>query len=305
MTEKKNVRMLVFLLLLTVLLSGCKEQEREEAPKEFVTCIRDGSLEKVSYRIKAKAADAQVKELITALKKDPKEEAASSIFPEKAEIESWKLEKGRLVVSFGKEYANISPQEEVLFRAGFVETMTQLSSVEKVLFLVGEEPLKDREQREVGEMDREDFLENTGLLLQTYQSASLKLYYANKKGDRLEEEQRLVRYSSSSSIEKVILEQLLKREEGDPILPENTKVLGVSVRNQVCYVNLDEEFLKNTYAVDPKITIYGIVNSVIENGKVDRVQISVNGDTNIQYLEKVDLSKPLKADWKLLEKEEE
>lgn len=304
MTEKKKVGILVLLLLLTVCLFGCKEQKKED-PKEFVTYIRSGSLEKTAYKIKAKEADAQVKELIDALKRDPKEEAADSIFPEKAVIENWTLENGRLLVSFGKEYGTISHQEEVLFRAGFVETMTQLPSVEKVLFFVGEEPLKDRDQKEIGEMGQEDFLENTGLLLQTYRSATLKLYYANKKGDGLEEEQRLVRYSSSSSIEKVIIEQLLKREEGDPILPANTKVLGVSVRNQVCYVNLDEEFLKNIYAVDPKITIYGIVNSVMANGEVERVQISVNGDTNIHYMGKVDLSKPLQADWKLLEKEAE
>ena len=69
----------------------------------------------------------------------------------------------------------------------------------------------------------------------------------------------------------------------------------------MCYVNLGEEFLNNTFAGDPKITIYAIVNSIIDGGTCSQVQISVNGESNIEYMGSIDLSKPLSRDLDLVE----
>ena len=68
--------------------------------------------------------------------------------------------------------------------------------------------------------------------------------------------------------------------------------------------NLDEGFLNNTYTIDPKITIYAIVNSIVDGGASSQVQILVNGESDITYMGTVDLSKPLSRDQNLVEEKE-
>ena len=51
-------------------------------------------------------------------------------------------------------------------------------------------------------------------------------------------------------------------------------------------VNLDENFLSQTYTVTPEVTIFSITNSLVELTNVNKVQISINGDTSGTYREK-------------------
>ena len=46
----------------------------------------------------------------------------------------------------------------------------------------------------------------------------------------------------------------------------------------------------------PEITIYSIVNSLTTGTSADKVQIMVNGEKNVKYKEKVDLSQPFSWD---------
>ena len=45
--------------------------------------------------------------------------------------------------------------------------------------------------------------------------------------------------------------------------------------------------------IQPEVTIYSIVNSIIRGGSASKVQILVNGDSNLKYQDQVDLSQPL------------
>ncbi len=89
-------------------------------------------------------------------------------------------------------------------------------------------------------------------------------------------------------------------EGNKSVIPTGTKVLSVSVRDGVCYVNFDDGFLKVADGVEPRITIYALVNSIAGGGETSQVQILVNGETNINYHETIDLSKPLSRDLDLI-----
>ena len=103
------------------------------------------------------------------------------------------------------------------------------------------------------------------------------------------------------------MEQLIKgpsSDKGKPVIPPETKVLGVSLKDSICYVNLDEGFLNNAYVLNPRLTVYSIVNSVIDGGNSSRVQISINGESDIKYMDSIDLSKPLSRDLDIVEESE-
>ncbi len=61
-------------------------------------------------------------------------------------------------------------------------------------------------------------------------------------------------------------------------------------------MNFDSTFLTAEYDVYPEVTVYSIVNSLVEGTNAVRVQITINGETNARYMETVDLSQPLQED---------
>ena len=96
-------------------------------------------------------------------------------------------------------------------------------------------------------------------------------------------------------MEKLVLEQLIagpSEEDGEayPVISSAAKVLGVTVKDGVCYVNLDENALTQIGNVTAETEIYAIVNSLAELPNINRVQIAVGGKTDVVFREKVQLS---------------
>ena len=65
-------------------------------------------------------------------------------------------------------------------------------------------------------------------------------------------------------------------------------------------MNFDSAFLTGAYDVLPEVTVYSIVNSLIEGTEAGQVQITINGETNAEYMDAVDLSQPLSENLDLL-----
>ena len=75
-----------------------------------------------------------------------------------------------------------------------------------------------------------------------------------------------------------------------PLLPNNLKVNSVSTNDNTCYIDFDDSFINVLNRADNKLAIYSIVNSISEFKKVTKVQISINGKNNYEFLNDVDLS---------------
>lgn len=307
--SRKRCYTIVCILLCLSLMAGCRKGKEPEEGESFICYVNteDTALVKEKYEMKGENAEEKVQNLLNAMQKEPDSIEYKSVFPEKLKIQDWTLSDKKLEIHFNSTYEKLSAAKEVLLKAAVVQTLSQLSEVEYVCFFIENSPLTDNLGKEVGYMRAEDFVQNTGSLLYSYQVGELKLYFANEQGNAMITENISVRYNSNTSIEKLIVEQLLKgpsKEGLYPVIPPETKVLGVSVKDNVCYVNLDEGFLNNTYTIDPKITIYAIVNSIVDGGASSQVQILVNGESDITYMGTVDLSKPLSRDQNLVEEKE-
>lgn len=306
MNRKKKSYAIVCVLMCLLLLAGCGRGKEPEEGETFLCYVsaEGTALVKEAYEIQGGSAEEQIRNILKDMEEEPDSIDYKSVFTEKNQIQEWTLHDGILDIRFGSGYEEMKRSEEVLFRAAIVQTLAQVQAVEYIDFFIEDQPLTDREGNEIGYMKSEDFIQNTGSSLNSYQIGDLKLYFANEKGDKLVREDVSIRYNSNMSIEKLIVEQLMKGPsiEGDsPVIPPETKILGVSIKDGTCYVNLDEGFLNNTYVIDPKVTVYAIVNSIIDGGSSSQVQILVNGESNIQYMGSVDLNKPLSRDLDLVE----
>ncbi len=187
------------------------------------------------------------------------------------------------------EYKQLDTIKEVLTRAAIVNTLDQVSGVDGVAMLVDDEPLVDAEGTEVGVQRASEFIYSAGDELKTYEKVQLHLYFANKAGNMLVDTYRTVVYNSNIAMERLVVDEVLKGTNSDivyPTLNKDTKVLSVTTRDGVCYVNLDASFLSDPYDVTPEVAIYSLVNSLTEHRSDETIQISIEGDSNAMFMDR-------------------
>ena len=80
----------------------------------------------------------------------------------------------------------------------------------KIRILVEGLPLRNSQNEEVGLLDNDSFVENSGKEINTYENATMTLYFTNESGDGLTAEQRNIYYSTNVPLERVVVEQLGK-----------------------------------------------------------------------------------------------
>lgn len=245
------------------------------------------------YITQTKGTDSVLPELLGELARLPEKLEYNPPLAGRFELLEYSLDNGTLTLSFDEHYREQDTIEEVLTRAAIVRTLVQIEGIDYVTMQVKGEPIVDNLGNAVGAMSKDTFVDNAGNEINTYENVKLRLYFANETGDRLIETNRRGFYSSNIAMEKLVVEQLIKGPNGDGIYPTvnaNTKVISVNVRDGTCYVNLDDNFLKQTAGVSAEVTIYSITNSLVELPNINKVQISVNGETNYMFCESISLT---------------
>lgn len=295
---KKTICMILFLMW-GIVVTGCsKEESGTKMNVYYIDTDASALVECDYYRVETETEES-IKEVLSALM-SPEEKHLQSPIPDGLEIEGFRVQNRKLELVFNEEYLNMSKSAEILLRAAVVQTMVQIPEVSFVSFYIGTEPIKNSKGDAVGLMRAEDFVQNTGTKLKLVQKTDLSLYFPTKEGLALSLEKRNdVRYNMNTSIEKLVVEQLMKgpnSEKRSAIIPNTVKLLGVSVKDGICYVNFDSTFLNESYNQKPEVTIYSLVNSIVSNGNVTKVQILVDGSSDIEFMGTLDLSEPL--EWK-------
>lgn len=302
---KRNYRIWILALAVGLLMSGCKREEHTGDVQIYYQNTEGTGLVTEGYEWKTKETASQIDEMLERLKKPEDTVECTSVIPEDVLIAGYQLDKNNLDISFSQEYVLLDKPAEVLLRAAVVKSLTQIDGVQYVRFHVNGELLKDGHGNPIGYMQSEDFAQNTGAALNSYQREDVTLYYANAADTNLVKLQVSLRYNSYMTIEKAIIEQLMEEPDesgAQTAIPAETKLLSVSVKDNICYVNLNEGFLAELPQIRPEQTVYSLVNSIIEGGNCKQVQISVNGDTNIQFRGEIDLSKPFEKNMEIVEK---
>ena len=243
--------------------------------------------------------------LIEELEKTPEDTENRAAITEVIQLQSSTVAGESANLNFGVGYYAQSLTGEILTRAAIVRTLTQIPDVNYVSFLVDGSALLNNQGAPVGVMTADQFIDNSGNEINTEEKVTLVLYFANENGDKLKTVTREVVYSSNISLDKLVMEQLITGvqdgEEAYPTINPATKVVSVTVSDGTCYVNLDKEFLTQIYKVDANVTIYSIVNSLVELSDVNRVQISINGETDLSYKESVPLATVFERNLELVE----
>lgn len=299
----KKISILVATMLLVVLsLAGCKKEEHGEYKLYYVD-IDVTKLVNMEYSPNTTDKETLIQKMITRLSEKPASSDMRRAIPKDVKIKSVSLKNDLLTIDFNKKYKEMNATEEVLTRAAVVRTLLQVDGVRKICFTVEGDPLTNLDGDTIGYMNEDSFVENPGEQINSITTKQLTLYFANSSGDKLVKETRKVHYSSNISMEKLVIEQLMKGSSDKSLLstiPKGTQLINVSVDDGVCYVNLDDTFKNQNYEIKESVVIYSIVNSLTELDEVDKVQISINGDTSGVYRYSFKLSKMYSPDYSMV-----
>lgn len=282
-----------YLILLTalflLLFAGCNSSGQETDSEYHAYYLNKETTRIVAEPYEPEHTDDtgdMIDEMISLISTDAGSVEYRKPLPDQVHIVTYTYDGNRLSIYFDEAYARMDVAEEVLCRVAIVRTMIQIPEVSCVSFYVGDSPLTDHNGNVVGLMTDESFVENPGEQINSIQTATIKLYFSNEAGDGLVEEEQEVSYISNISMEKLIMEHLLMGPKTDGLLsaiPSGTKLVNVSTTNGICYVNLDEGFMNQAYEIQEPIVIYSIVDSLSEIPTVNKVQISVNGNSTGVY----------------------
>lgn len=295
---KKIVTKILSILLVCSFLAGCsvevKEEKEKSGQKYYIYYLNKDAtaLKKEKYEPEQETADFMLKDLMQRLNNKSAEGSRIDLLPEEVEMTSYNIADTVLVIDFNGNYAKMSKAREILVRAGVVKTFLQISGVSSVQFTVNGEALTDSRDQAVGSMNNTSFMELNGSDPDAYCYGTFTLYFTDKTGKNLVEEQRTVRYRRSIPKERVILEQLMKgpMEKGHyPTIPENTGILDVTIADRICYITVDNVFSDYALDVADKIPIYSVVNSILSGIEADKVQITVGDDKEGTFREKMPL----------------
>lgn len=277
-------------------LSGCggKGPELAEGERIYHVYYLNPAMTRLveqDCRLSQETPEELTEELISALRNVPADLDAQVALGEKVVYKGCRKEDMVLYLFFDANYTSMEASREILCRAALTKTLTQIPGVDYISIYSGEQPLMNQNGMPAGLLSAADFVEGISDI-NSYERTELTLYFTDEKGEKLYPETRSVVHSVNTSVEKVILEELIGGPEQPglyPTMDPDTRILNISVNGNVCYLNFDSEFLTNSLEVEDYIPIYSIVNSLAAQPTVNRVQITVNGEQNIMFRDKISL----------------
>ena len=84
------------------------------------------------------------------------------------------------------------------------------------------------------------------------------------------------------------------------IIPEGAELNSVTIKDGICYVDFNEEFVNLNPNIDPEIVIYSVVNSLVELSYINKVQFTINGAMVEEY-NGIDFNEPFERKLELID----
>lgn len=284
------------LILLCLVCGGCGTERVQsgETPGYMIYYLKASGNQLVgsTYNTVTTEKEELVQEFLAQLHTVPVDLDCTSAIPEQVEKMTFRLEENVLHLYADANYALMNSVREILCRAALTKTLTQIPGVDYLTIYCAEQPIMDASGNPVGLLSAADFVDSIRDV-NSFERTEMTLYFANATGDALVAEKREIMRSINTSVEKLIVEQLIggpQQAGAFATMPKDVKVLNVSVNESVCSINLDAAFLNNALEVKEYIPIYSIVNSLSELSTVSRVQIRINGSQDAVFRETIPLS---------------
>ncbi len=276
------------LLSSLLLLSGCvfnKPADKEILPEAGygVYYVAQDDSQIVFEKGHGLSEGSGISDYILALQEDPSDIKLKKTVGSEIRLIDFRREENGAVLNFEEKYYDLSVNKEVLFRAAAAQTLLQDKDIKYVVFEVNGSPLLYKNGEEVGSMTDTTFIDDAGDELSSYVKKKISLFFAAPEGTSLMRIERQQVYSSNEPPEKMVIEQLIagpKEGEGYATISPDTRLNTVVLKDGICYASFDAALVDKPVDVNEETLLYSIVNSLCSLPGVNKVQISINGETD-------------------------
>lgn len=298
---KKVLVLVQILLALVILCTGCKGKEEQqkidsETKGYMQVYYLNADITKlvpVDYVLQTdpeniKGAIDEVIDVISAAPSDTDYKAP--VAGDTIEYKDVTIQDGYVSLDFHVDYKEMDSVTEILCRAAVVKSVTGISTVSNVEIMVDGQPITTKDGQLIGIMNEESFVGNNEDTSAYNQYGDINLYFADKTGKKLKEYPIQLEVSNNTPIAQQIMEYLIKgpsREGYQGTIPDGTKVVKTSVKDGVCYVDLNQKFLEPMNQVTDEVTVYSIVNSLVELPTINKVQFTIEGEKQGKFRETI------------------
>lgn len=304
-----SVCLCLVLCMMVSLLTGCAgDQEQGTAVDISYINKKETKLVKETHYLKGTDTKEMIVEVLTLLCSVPDNKELRATLTSGINIITYAYEGEQVTVSLGEKYKELPKTTEVLTRAALVRSLTNIPGVTYVMITINGEPLTDVSGNAVGIMTADMFVDNAGTQVEAVDSTvTLRLYFANESGDKLIAVNRELTHDADISnvpMEKLVVEQLIRGPVGGetyPTINPDTKLMNITVKDGVCYLTFDNALITAVNNVATDVTIYSIVNSLVELSNINKVQISIDGNKDGKFRDKYELSTLFSRDLSLVE----
>ena len=296
--RKRKYGLLLLLGILAFCMVACGEKEQQGTPVEISYLNKNETkiVPEVHY-LQGTTTKEMIVEVLTLLCSVPDNKELEATLSGSINIVNYAYEGTQVTVALGEKYKELAKTTEVLTRAAIVRSLTSIPDVNYVMITVNGEPLLDTMGNAIGIMTADMFIDYAGQKsTDSYAQAKIRLYFANEAGDGLIAINRSLAFNmdiSNISMERLVVEQLLAgpaSEESHPTINPSTKLLSITVKDGVCYLNFSKDILTPINNVTSDVTIYSIVNSLVELSNVNKVEISIEGNKELKFRDKYELT---------------
>ncbi len=292
----------IFIISLFFIISGFKEDELKSISVYYYDRTSNNIVAE-DRKIKIRQDDF-LKNIFEDMKITPKSANLKPVIPKNLNLLDYKLEDSILSINISNDYNNMSNIDKLIFRAGFVWTITELDFITNVKILVDNEEISYNNSYIM--LNRNNMILGHSISPDKIEQDEFVLYFANNK-NKLVEENRNVEFKQNKSKELHIVEELINGPKDDKnikVIPSETKIRNIKTEDSICYVDLSADFINKLYnnSQQEELAIYSIVNSLTKLSNVNKVQLLIDGEKINHYNQKIDISKPIGYYTQIVEK---
>ena len=290
----------ILLLAILLLLAWCgkhyKDAQDETQSAIAVYYISESGTDLVANSIKLPdtSRKGQVRYLIEQLITPP----VGKISPlsDGTQLHSVTIRDEIAVIDFSADFAKKDELKQTLAPVAVAKTLCSLDFISGVQILVDGKEAIGADGKPLGIIYESDLVINKGEPTQAPKT-TLVLYFSDENAEYLVAERRNIEIASGDTIEKAVINELIKgpTEGGHAkTIPQETKLLSIETKNNVCFVNLSKEFVDKHSggSTGERLTIYSIVNSLTDLGTIDKVQFLIEGEKREEFIHMV-LNEPI------------